>query len=1275
MVKSTMKSRKHFAAAAMFLALASIISGQAQLTIDNFTVPTPTQSASDSGGGLATDNKTGLGGNTISGERTITALRSGGTGTLQSRVDQSGQTFNVDAGSGTTGEGSVEWNFAATDLTQGGATAFEFDVTNNDQGATITIEVESASGTSSYTSGLITAGTTGTFTAFFNQFSPTLTPHFTQAERIKILIVNQSDTDFAMRAILTKEPQDFGDAPDSGTSPNGSGTNSYCTLLVNNGPRHIINTDVSGNITGPLLGTAVENVDAEDDANTNSTATGDDNAQNPADPFDDEAGVDGFNFLAGGTSSFDIHVTGATGKVNAWVDFNGDGDFADAGEQVLTNSSRIVGTHTITFTTPTDAFLGDTFMRVRISTADLTGSDTFKSTGLAASDGEVEDHQITIEGFDWGDALDDGTVLGTITTAYNTTSANTGAKHEIISGAAFLGASVDPEGDGNPTSGADGDDVTDSPDDEDGVTGLPSVITTAGGSFPLTITLGGGTNADVFAWADISSGIAAFGGDGDFDNFGDQFLGTFGAAYNGGGGGTMNNVTGAQAFTLNIPATGLVAGNPIFLRFRAVNTGTGVTDATGSVANGEVEDYVIQVVAQLQDWGDNPDTYTTTAGPRHNIVGTGPVFGNERDAETAGQPSAASNGDDTTDSPDDEDGVDFASVGTINIGSNISLPITVSQGTGLINAFIDFDGNGDYTGVGEQVLTNVSQGVGTSNHTISIPPTATAGTTHARFRISTAGSDAHNAGTAADGEIEDYQITLTENLDFGDAPESGTAPSGTGTNNYGTTLANSGPRHTITGPTLGASVDAENDGQPNSSATGDGADEDGVTFPACLDAGTIVQLPITVTGSGKITAWIDFNGDGDFDHPTERVIDNDASGSGNYAIIIPANANLGTTYARFRIVATTDPDITSPLGALDSGEIEDYQVTICADYGDAPASYCTDSTDPTPASHALDGPRLGTLRDSESDGQPNVSATGDDIAGSADEDSVSFTPAAGFDLNTATSNSISFTVTDGPADVEVFVDWNIDGDFEDANERYDFDTLASGPHTESISVPVGATSTGATYVRVRIYTEGTSLDSPCGHAETGEVQDYQITISNTTFVDLLSFDAAVTDQGRVAINWVTGAEIDTAGFNILRRQLTDDTAASYQAAKVNAQLIPSQGTSVEGARYEYLDTPGYGTFLYQLEDVEVGGIASVHSIAEVTINPELNISLMDNKQVGLEYLAIPGWSYAIEYRDGVDADGEWNELPAESAETGKIIDELSDDSTVRFYRLIANPVE
>ncbi|MGI9467779.1 MAG: GEVED domain-containing protein, partial [Rubripirellula sp.] len=152
---------------------------------------------------------------------------------------------------------------------------------------------------------------------------------------------------------------DFGDAPTS-----------YPVLRSEDGARHS-----TGNI---YLGTEV---DVELDGVHSNDATGD---------GADDDGVVLENLVAGKTGVARVTVANAAGKLDAWIDFNADGDWDDAGEQIYTSQAVNVGLNELTFELPTDAVLGETFARFRVSSAG----------GLAprgaANDGEVEDYRLEI---------------------------------------------------------------------------------------------------------------------------------------------------------------------------------------------------------------------------------------------------------------------------------------------------------------------------------------------------------------------------------------------------------------------------------------------------------------------------------------------------------------------------------------------------------------------------------------------------------------------------------------------------------------------------------------------------------------------------------------------------------------------------------------------------------------------------------------------------------------------------------------------------------------
>ncbi len=176
------------------------------------------------------------------------------------------------------------------------------------------------------------------------------------------------------------------------------------------------------------------------------------------------------------------------------------------------------------------------------------------------------------------------------------------------------------------------------------------------------------------------------------------------------------------------------------------------------------------------------------------------------------------------------------------------------------------------------------------------------------------------------------RVWLNIGFDWGDAPtaaQSGFAAS------FPTTLADNGARHRDAGPTLGASRDLENDGQPTTGANGDdtigSADENGLVSRTALAPGRNGAFIINVEGvtdTHYVNAWIDFNADGDWSDTGEQITTDFqiiADGDHRIEFPVPDSAVLGNTYARFRLSSTAGLSFT---GLADDGEVEDYLVTI-----------------------------------------------------------------------------------------------------------------------------------------------------------------------------------------------------------------------------------------------------------------------------------------------------------------------------------------------------------
>ena len=109
-------------------------------------------------------------------------------------------------------------------------------------------------------------------------------------------------------------------------------------------------------------------------------------------------------------------------------------------------------------------------------------------------------------------------------------------------------------------------------------------------------------------------------------------------------------------------------------------------------------------------------------------------------------------------------------------------------------------------------------------------------------------------------------------------------------------------------------------------------------------------------------------------------------------------------------------------------------------------------------------------------------------------------------------------------------------------------------------------------------------------------QSTTTTTAPATLINLASF-TATPKFSKVIIQWSTESEIDNAGFNIYRSE-----SENGDYIKVNDSLILSEGTSTQGAAYEFTDknVQNRKTYYYKLEDIDLNGTATMHGPVSAT---------------------------------------------------------------------------
>ncbi|MBU1072996.1 hypothetical protein KKG45_07095, partial [bacterium] len=319
-------------------------------------------------------------------------------------------------------------------------------------------------------------------------------------------------------------------------------------------------------------------------------------------------------------------------------------------------------------------------------------------------------------------------------------------------------------------------------------------------------------------------------------------------------------------------------------------------------------------------------TLLANNGARHLIVAN--IFlGMSIDAEPDGQPDPNALGDDN-DGNDDEDGVVFTTA--LVPGQPANVDVTASQ-PGYLHAWIDFNSNGNWSEADEHVFAGMALLGGLNTLTFNVPAAAASGQTFARFRFSTSTVVLPFDGSASDGEVEDYEVAIEDvqdMLDWGDAPDDPTGMPG-----YPTYSFNNGANHMIVpGFFLGNLIDAEIDGQPDATATGDDIaildDEDGVTFTSPLYPGYPATVDIVASAPGFVDAWVDFDLNLSWLEATDYILASVpvVTGVNTFTFNVPASAPPGiNTFARFRLSSMGGLPFTGP---APDGEVEDHLIFI-----------------------------------------------------------------------------------------------------------------------------------------------------------------------------------------------------------------------------------------------------------------------------------------------------------------------------------------------------------
>jgi large repetitive protein len=449
---------------------------------------------------------------------------------------------------------------------------------------------------------------------------------------------------------------------------------------------------------------------------------------------------------------------------------------------------------------------------------------------------------------------------------------------------------------------------------------------------------------------------------------GGTWLGYFNWSYNA----AVNTYTGIQ----NQDIPGSTLGNPavgtITIQYK-VTQNTPLTVASNGFnvnlqpppySNGfnTTDDDAVSSYTYVQafDFGDAPASYGVASheinlykninNEYENLI----FLGDTIDPEPANQPSIIANGDDLN-GIDDEDGVDFSQISLV-LGGTTVIPVKVTvfdYGYGFLNAWIDWNGDGDFLDAGER-LTPAPIAVyasGIYNIQVTVPVNAiTSAPTFARFRI---GSNSGATGTNAWGEVEDYQIMIQgPNLAAMITAQTNVACYGESTGSATVTATGGTPPYTYLWSTSPAQTTSTATGLPAGSYTVTVTDAVNISATATVTitqpaaALTAGSTQVNVACFGGATGSIDLTVTGGTPSYTylwsNAATTQDITGltAGTYTVTV-TDANLCTTTHSVTITqpaAALSASVTAQTNVLCYGQ-STGSLTVTASGGTSPYQY------------------------------------------------------------------------------------------------------------------------------------------------------------------------------------------------------------------------------------------------------------------------------------------------------------------------------------------------
>jgi parallel beta-helix repeat protein len=327
------------------------------------------------------------------------------------------------------------------------------------------------------------------------------------------------------------------------------------------------------------------------------------------------------------------------------------------------------------------------------------------------------------------------------------------------------------------------------------------------------------------------------------------------------------------------------------------------------------------------------------------------------------------------------------------------------------------------------------------------------------------------------------------------------------------------------------------------------------------------------------------------------------------------------------------------------------------DVSDAPTSYGV-------ARHEVVGIRLGANADIDAGDLSSTDALGDDSNGTDDDDGMTLTS---FTPNTSTS--LTANIQSAPGYLNMWIDWNRDGDFNDASESVVSDqAVAIGSPGLTISTPAGLTA-GSSFARIRVCSTTNQCKTPTGDAISGEVEDYAITINNVAPVITSNGGGASAsisvNEGQTAVTTVTATDAnnDTLSYSI---------TGGADSAKFSVNSATGVLTFITAPNYSSpTDSGANNIYDVQVTASDGKGGADMQAIAVTVLNVNYPPVITSNGGGANAAISINEEQIAVTTVSATDPD---NDVLAYSISGGVDAAKFSIDSTFGVLQLKTAPI-